>query len=180
MLRLAWVEFLGCIPWNLFVTLTFDPKRVYPESATRAEKEALTWCGQVGWALRRPVGWLIATERGTSGQWHAHALLADVPHDIAALAATWELRNGLIHVRPVTDANRAVLYSTKQAAFSGTVVLSDTLTRYRTRRTTRPRVALYSVVDEESGEDDRRGSRSGQECRCFDETSRGAFQTEVG
>jgi hypothetical protein len=32
-----------------------------------------------------------------------------------------ELRNGLIHVQPVTDANGAVLYSTKQAAFSGRV-----------------------------------------------------------
>ena len=87
-LLVAWVDFLSCIPWEFFVTLTFDPKRVFPVDCTRAEREAFRWCGQVGYALRRPVGWLIALERHASGQWHAHVLLVGVPPDISALATT--------------------------------------------------------------------------------------------
>jgi hypothetical protein len=151
MLRLAWVEFLGLVPWDLFVTLTFDPKRVFPVNCTRAEREAFRWCGSIGYALRRPVGWLIALERGVSGQWHAHVLLVGVPHDISALATMWELRNGLINVQPVNNTIGVVLYSTKQAALSGEVVLSDTLAAYRDRLTDRPRVVLYPTIDEEDG-----------------------------
>ena len=87
-LLVAWVDFLSCIPWEFFVTLTFDPKRVFPVDCTRAEREAFRWCGQVGYALRRPVGWLIALERHASGQWHAHVLLVGVPPDISALDVT--------------------------------------------------------------------------------------------
>jgi len=149
MLRLAWVEFVGHIPWDLFVTLTFDEKRVFPVGRIRAGREAFKWCGHIGWALRRPVGWLIALERGASGQWHAHVLLVGVRHDISALATMWELRNGRVDVRPVTNGTGVVLYSTKEAAFSGEVVLSDTLTLYRDQRTDRSRVVLYPLVDEE-------------------------------
>ena len=98
---------------------------------------------------RRPVAWLIALERSASGQWHAHVLLVGVPHDIAAVATMWKLRNGLIDVQPVSDANKAVLYTTKQAALSGEVVLSDTLARYREQLTDRPRVVLYPLVEDE-------------------------------
>jgi hypothetical protein len=149
MLRLAWVEFLGRIPWDLFVTLTFDEKRVFPVGRIRAGREAFRWCGHVGWALRRPVAWLIALERGASGQWHAHVLLVGVPHDISALATMWELRNGRIDVRPVSNAIGVVLYTTKEAALSGELVLSDTLTLYRDRLTERPRVVMHPLVDEQ-------------------------------
>ncbi len=39
-LLVAWVELLGHVRWDLFVTLTFDPKRVFPVGCTRAGKEA--------------------------------------------------------------------------------------------------------------------------------------------
>ena len=149
MLRLAWVDFMGCVPWDLFVTLTFDPKRAFPVGCTRAEKEALKWCGLIGWTLRCPVAWLIAPERGGSGQWHAHVLLAGVTGDTSALATIWELRNGGIKVQPVSNAQGAVLYSTKEAALSGEVMLSDTLSLYRDRLTDKPRVSLYPSVHEE-------------------------------
>lgn len=156
-LRLGWVTFLDIVPWDVFVTMTFDPKQVYPVTCDRAGKEAFTWCGIVGWALRRPVAWLIAPERGKSGQWHAHVLLAGVPRDISALAELWQIRNGRIHLRPVDDLSKATLYATKQEASSGEVILSDTLALYRDRRTDVPRVAIYSPtharqrpVDEEN------------------------------
>lgn len=151
MLLLGWVEFMGNIPWDLLVTLTFDPKRVFPVSSTRAEKEALTWCGLFGWTFRRPVAWLIALERHQSGQWHAHVLLAGVPNDIALLARLWELRNGRIDVQAVSNAVGAVLYSTKEAALAGEIILSETVGKYRDRVTGRPRVALYRLADAEHG-----------------------------
>jgi len=143
MLLMAWVEFLGRVPWKLFVTLTFDPKRIFPVSCRRVEKEALAWCGHVGWATRQPVAWLIAPERGGSGLWHAHVLLAGVPRDLSALAAMWRMRNGHVKVKTTTDAIGAVLYSTKEAALSGEIVLSGTLSRYRCQLTHTPRFELY-------------------------------------
>jgi hypothetical protein len=143
MLRVAWVDFLGRVPWDLFVTLTFDPKRVFPVPCTRAGREAFEWCGMIACALRHPIGWLIALERGFSGQWHAHVLLVGVAADMAAFAELWALRNGHIDVKPVTDGAGIVLYSTKQAALSGEIVLSDTLPLYVNRLPAHERVALY-------------------------------------
>src|SRR4051812_24847445 len=77
-LALAWAEYFGRIPWQFMVTLTFDPKRVYPVGQQRAQKEAERWCQDVERALRSRVGWLLATERGRSGQWHAHVLMTGV------------------------------------------------------------------------------------------------------
>jgi hypothetical protein len=140
MLLLAWADFMGTIPWDLLVTLTFDPKRVFPVSSARAEKETLAWCGLVGWTFRRPVAWLIALERHQSGQWHAHVLLAGLPNDIAPLAQLWTLRNGEINVQVVSNSVGAVLYSTKEAALSGAIILSDTVVRYRGQLADTPRV----------------------------------------
>ena len=53
----AWATWLGCVAWQHFVTLTFDPRKVFPVDATLASKEASWWCGQVGRLLRRPEGW---------------------------------------------------------------------------------------------------------------------------
>ena len=72
---------------------------------------------------------------------------ADVPGGISGPISMWEQRNGRVDVRPVTHAQGAVLYTTKQAALSGEVVLSDTLRPYRQRLTDRPRVALYSPIE---------------------------------
>src|SRR5262245_23293128 len=118
LLRLAWVRLAGSVAWDLFVTLTFDPKRVYPVGSERAAKEAVRWCGDVARTLRRPVGWLIAPERMASGQWHAHVLLVGVPKNIGPLAAIWEMRNGSIDVQVVRDGAAVVLYATKDAALS--------------------------------------------------------------
>ncbi len=143
MLKLAWVDFLCRIPWDLFVTLTFDPKRVFPVSETRAEKEAVEWCSRLEYALRRPVASVIAVERGRSGQWHGHVLLAGVPSDISPLAEIWELRNGRINVKPVHAVEGIVLYTTKEASLSGNLVLSDAVGRYRDRLTDRSVVAWH-------------------------------------
>lgn len=142
-LELAWGDFLGRIPWELFVTLTFDPKRVFPVREARAEKEMFQWCCQLEFALRRPVASLIAVERGRSGQWHGHVLLAGVPSDISPLPALWELRNGRISVKPVHAIEGIVLYATKEAALSGNLVLSEAVGRYREHLVDHPVVALY-------------------------------------
>jgi len=79
--------------------------------------------------------------------------------DISALAAIWEQRNGRVDVRPVSDANGVVLYSTKQAALAGEIVLSDTLAPYRERLTAKPQVDLYPRDDS----DDRQESATQRE-----------------
>ena len=63
----------------------------------------------------------------------------------------WELRNGRIDVRPVNNAVGAVLYSTKEAAHDGEILLSDTLSLYRDRLTDEPHISLYPSVQEEHG-----------------------------
>jgi hypothetical protein len=148
MLRLAWVEFLGWLPWELFVTLTFDPKKTFPVDAAKATREALVWCGHLAWALRTPIAWLVAPERGSSGMWHVHVLLIGTGDDISAIVAPWRVRNGNVDVRPVHERQGAVLYSTKEAALTGDVVLSDTLIRYRpVSRPTETVVRLYTGDD---------------------------------
>jgi len=129
-LHRAWDEFLGHLPWDYFVTLTFDPKRVFPVGRERARREALAWCNTVAATLRLPVGWLVALERGRSGLWHAHVLLIGVPQDINAAAGVWHARNGRIDVQRVTAASGALLYSSKEAYSTGEICLSDTLYRY--------------------------------------------------
>jgi hypothetical protein len=121
----AWAIWLSCVAWQYFVTLTFDPKKVFPANAALASTEAFWWCGQVGRVLRSAVGWVYAVERGRGGAWHAHGLLVGVPGGLGkAPAAIWAQRNGRIHVRLVDDTNRGVLYTTKEAALSGEVVRS--------------------------------------------------------
>ena len=156
-LQAAWLELLSPIQWAWFVTLTFDPKRVYPVGCTRAAKEAFKWCGLVEWACRRPVLWMIAPERGASGQWHVHVLLAEEAGDVSALAAIWRSRNGEIDVRPVTSSTGVILYATKQAAFSGEILLSNPSGGYRRRTTdSQPaRIALYPSEAEAAPADTR-------------------------
>ena len=143
-LQLAWVDFLSRVPWDIFVTLTFDQKRVFPVTCARAGNDAFRWCGYVAWALRRPIAWLIAPERAASGQWHAHALLVGVPQNISILSKAWELGRGRIDVRRIHNSAGVVLYSTKEAAFSGDILLSDTLARYSDRLNREPLIALYA------------------------------------
>lgn len=142
-LQLAWEGFLGHLRWQHFVTLTFDPKRVYPVGNLRAANEVRKWCGLVGWTCRKPVGWLSTLERHRSGQWHAHALLIGVQGDLEPLVTLWERRNGEISVKPITDGGGAILYTTKQAALEGEIEISDTLSRYKGSRMSLSGVQLY-------------------------------------
>jgi hypothetical protein len=131
-LQAAWGAFLGRMPWEAFVTLTFDPKRRFPVSRELASRETFRWCSDAARLLRRPIAWAYATERHASGLWHAHILVAgaggaswDVPR------AMWQARNGHADVRRVDSPLLAALYTTKSAALEGEVVLSDTLLRYK-------------------------------------------------
>jgi hypothetical protein len=133
-LHQTWGAFLGRVPWEWSVTLTFDPHRVFPVGRRRADWEASHWCDELGWIYRRPIGWVYTTERGRNGQWHAHALLVGLGSlSIAPAAAIWRVRNGYLNTRRVYAGQRAVLYATKEACRTGDVVVADTLTHYRAR-----------------------------------------------
>lgn len=140
----AWADFLGRVPWQLFVTLTFDPKRWPSVDQRLTRKEAMWWCQQVGRLLRRPVAWLVAAEQGRGGRWHAHVLLVGIGDGLGkAPEAMWQQRCGQIDVRPVRGGARAVVYTTKSAALTGEVELSDTLSRYRSAGKEQAWVDLY-------------------------------------
>lgn len=142
----AWEAFVGRVPWDAFVTLTFDPKRRFPVSRDRASREAFRWCGQAAYMFARPLAWLYATERAASGLWHAHALIAGASTSaVEGAAAIWEARNGRTDVRPVFDAPGAVFYASKFAAEDGEVVVSDTIERYKGVLDSEANGSLFSV-----------------------------------
>jgi hypothetical protein len=141
----TWGEFLGRLPWELFVTLTFDPYRVPSVDQQLASKEGQWWCGQTARLVRRPIAWVVAPERGRCGRWHAHAMLIGLQGELGqAPEAMWRQRNGQIKVRTVTEYHGLALYTTKSAALTGEIELSDTLSRYRALLGDGPLVDLYS------------------------------------
>ena len=137
----AWGGFLSRVPWELFITLTFDSKRVYAVDSVKASREAFWWCCQTAHMYRVPAAWAYAPERGSSGRWHAHVLLAGTPMRISAACGIWETRNGKIDVRPVSDVHGIALYTSKSAGASGDIVWSDTCRRYMSSN--EERIALY-------------------------------------
>lgn len=144
-LQLAWSDFLSRVAWELFVTLTFDPKKVFPVSSQTASREAFWWCGQAGRLLRRPIAWVYAPERGPSGLWHVHALLVGTSGNaLPAARALWRARNGRIDVRLVADVQGVTLYTTKQAALTGEIVWADTLQHYARTLQDTPVIGLHS------------------------------------
>jgi hypothetical protein len=161
-LQRAWTDYLGRLEWQFFVTLTFDPKRVFPVSHQLASREAFTWCNDAARIYRRPLGWVYAPERGASGHWHVHVLMIGAPAMIHGkafalqeAAGMWTARNGNSVVRRVTDTYGVTFYTTKQAADTGELVWSDTLARYRDALLDTPTVNLFSdcpdIASEMSG-----------------------------
>src|SRR5687768_4128915 len=98
----AWAQLMGRIPWQWLVTLTFDPKRVFPISQDYAQREAVGWCHIVQYTYRRRAGWFVATERHRSGRYHAHVLLVGAAKDLHSATEVWRERNGKVDTRPVT------------------------------------------------------------------------------
>jgi hypothetical protein len=144
-LQKAWADLLSRVQWDCFVTLTFDPDRVYPVRRQKASRESFAWCNQTARMLRRPIGWIYASERGRAGQWHSHVLIVGAsPECLVVPADAWRLRNGFVDVRRVDNSGRLALYATKSAALSGEIVWSETLTYYRDRRQPSATIALHA------------------------------------
>jgi len=146
-LHRAWGEFIGRIPWEWFVTLTFDPKRRFPVSRELASREAFIWCGLVGLAYRRAVTWVYAVERNASGLHHVHVLAAGLPNPRwSVVVEVWRERNGrMVDIREVSyEPPRLALYACKSAASDGEIVLSDTVERYRKELAGEPIVILFA------------------------------------
>ena len=130
----AWAHFLGRVPWAAMVTLTFDLKRIFPVGQTRASREAWWWCCSLGRIFRRPVAWLYTTERGRSGAWHAHALVAGLSvAEVNSAANMWRVGTGLADVREVWDGQGAVRYVSKRIRYDTEVVFSETIGMYQDR-----------------------------------------------
>lgn len=130
----VWGEWIGRIPWEIFVTLTFDSERGFRLSRDMASREAFWWLGLVARLCRKPLAWAYAIERGKSGLWHVHALIMGAGEpNWSTLEGVWRMRNGMAVAKPVHSVAGIALYTTKQAT-GGEVVLSDTvtLTRFKT------------------------------------------------
>ena len=128
----ALAECLGGIPWEQFVSLTFDTKRVGSVDQRRANREASRWCENLPFWFRSPVGWLYVMERGTGGAWHVHVLLVGLKgRPIDGPLMTWNLRNGDTHVTAVSDALGVTRYVAKTVFTDGDFMISESLVRYR-------------------------------------------------
>lgn len=144
----AWSGVLACLPWELFVTLTFDDSKVPDVSEQLASREAFDWCNGASRIYRRPLGWVFAPETGKTGRWHVHVLIIGVPNALGEpsrlpeACGVWKARNGFIDMQCVHDLRGVTLYSTKQAAAAGTLVWSDTLGRYRDALQPKPTMSL--------------------------------------
>ena len=141
-LQKAWHQFAGRLPWTQLATLTFDPKRFASVSANHAQHQIIRWCNWVEWGLRRPVLWLVAVERNRSGSHHGHVLFGDCLDDLEPFAQCWRAGRGIADLRAVKNSAGLVLYASKEAAASGYLVLSDSVSRYRGRLNETPAIAL--------------------------------------
>jgi hypothetical protein len=145
LLQLGWMEFVSAIPWEWFVTLTFDPKKVWSVSRDTAARETIRWFGDVERYFRRHIGWLAALEQHKSGRWHSHGLLAGVPARLDPLVAIWEGRNGRAEVQPAGNSARRCLYVSKEAAENGEILLGDGLRRFSGNLNAAPPFEIYPV-----------------------------------
>ena len=126
-LHRAWGEVLGRILWEVFVTLTFNPKIVRNVSRELASREAFWWLCHVARLRRRPVMWACAVERHKTEGWHIHAVLENLGRPSwKNLLGAWHERNGHAHVEPVYSRTGIAMYMTKQVGYSE-VMLSDTI-----------------------------------------------------
>src|SRR5689334_5395712 len=80
-LRAAWVVFLAQVHMEVFVTLTFAPKRYSSEAnPRRAAREASRWCEQVQQMCARQIGWVFTIEQRGEGRAHVHSLIVGAEH----------------------------------------------------------------------------------------------------
>jgi hypothetical protein len=141
---LAWSAFLGRFNWEIFVTLTFDPRRVFPVGRELADREAFHFCKEVARLTRRPIGWAYVVERGKGGCWHAHVILIGLGKAVwTGALESWRNRNGSVDARPVYAGDGVALYTSKSVVLSGEVILSDTLRRYCQNLSKAATVRLY-------------------------------------
>ena len=146
----AWSDVLARLPWQLFVTLTFDDRKVSSVSEDVASREAFEWLNLASRTYRSATRVGLWAERGQTGLWHVHALIIGVPvvrgeaSTLPELCGVWEVRNGIINVERVHSRRGVAIYTTKQAAAAGTLVWADTLGRYREALQSGPTVKLWA------------------------------------
>jgi len=134
-LREAWGSFLGRFLWQWFVTPTFDPARVFPVSCAVVEREETLvgtddrkdgpTAGGMGVCARAGSGGIVACAQAAARRPQGQSPRPALP--------VWQVRNGRIEVRRVTDQAGIALYTSKEAADAGTLVLSNTFTQYQSR-----------------------------------------------
>ena len=131
-LRAGWGEFLTRIPWEWTVTLTFDDGKIWPVNLYRAEREVTWWGRLLAQLYRRAIGWVCALELGRTRRWHGHFLLVGLDgRSVEPAVGAWKQRNGFAQSRKVTDVPGVALYTSKQAADEGYIILSQALSRYK-------------------------------------------------
>ena len=127
-IAIAWGEWLGLLPWEFFLTLTFDPDRLLSRGWEYSSREVFRFLQVAAYLCRRPLAWAYALERGSNGFYHAHAVLIGAGEpNLKTLAAVWNIRNGFARIERVSTPGKCSLYTTKHQG-RGEVVLADTLT----------------------------------------------------
>lgn len=143
LVQTGWLTFVGGVPWEWFVTLTFDPKKRWSVSRALAERETVRWCADIERYGRCPCGWMAALEQHKSGRWHAHLLLTGVTIDLTPLTALWQIRNGRADLQAAGSPVRRTLYMTKEAAAKGHILLGEGLKHFAAKLNTLPAIRVY-------------------------------------
>jgi hypothetical protein len=134
----AWADWVGCVPWRVMLTLTFDAKKRFRACREMASREAWDWLDNIlSWTYRKQAPtWLYSVERGRSGSWHVHVLVTDISalddaEVLSAVLTLWENRNGLTHLTRVSGTQSATLYVTKGTPYWSEVVPAPNIDKFR-------------------------------------------------
>ena len=116
LVRQAWAEWLGTLPWNLFLTITFDAKKVNP-AIYRHPDRPVHYVGKWLRARLSPYSRLfLASEAHLAGNYHVHGLYSGSCNSTYKLWRDLYLKYGLSRVEVVKSRQDVASYLTKYVA----------------------------------------------------------------
>lgn len=136
-LRNAWADWLSAIPFQWFLTLTFETN-VHPEAALKRFKRFTNDLNRSLYGrrwMRKPPGgvfWVVAVERQKRGVVHLHALMGD-QNDLNELARrltwmdAWNEIAGYARIEAIKSEAAVLRYVTKYVVKDGDIEFSSNL-----------------------------------------------------
>lgn len=140
-LRDAWADFLSPVPFQWFVTLTFETN-VHPEAAIKRWRRFTNEINRSLYGRRwmkkdhGGIYWIVALERQKRGVVHFHALMGDI-HDLNEITRRldwmdeWYAMAGIARIEPIRSSEAVLRYVTKYVIKDGDIEFSKNLGNYK-------------------------------------------------